>query len=277
MAWIAPRTFVAGAVLTAGHLNEGRDNFLALSQHQHTGAAGDGDDILDGIDYIDYGDATAPAAPGAAETRVYSTSGLLRYRSGAAGADTNLDTPIGHDTEANKPAAARQGAGYKASDTGIFQRDTGSAWENLGALYLAVRKAADETVNNSTTLQNDDDLLFAVAANANYHARLIIRQNSSTVADFKFQFTVPAGASIDGVSFNAGVPTSSPEGEYQRFDESQVVTVPCNGTNDLMVIDLIIVVAGTAGNVQFQWAQNTAEVSDTKVLEHSLILYRRIE
>lgn len=43
MAWTAPRTWVAGEILTAGNMNTHvRDNLNALSTHRHTGSAGDG-------------------------------------------------------------------------------------------------------------------------------------------------------------------------------------------------------------------------------------------
>ena len=43
MAWVAPRTWVSGNVLTAAQLNvDVRDNENALSLHTHTGVAGDG-------------------------------------------------------------------------------------------------------------------------------------------------------------------------------------------------------------------------------------------
>ncbi len=47
MAWTAPKTWDE-TVVTAAMLNEQlRDNFLALDQHQHTGASGDGGNALD--------------------------------------------------------------------------------------------------------------------------------------------------------------------------------------------------------------------------------------
>lgn len=47
MAWTAPKTWDE-TVITAAMLNEHiRDNFLALDQHTHTGAAGDGFSNLD--------------------------------------------------------------------------------------------------------------------------------------------------------------------------------------------------------------------------------------
>mgnify|MGYP001592239233 CR=1 FL=1 len=43
MAWTAPRTWVTSELVTAAIMNTHiRDNLLALSTHEHTGAAGAG-------------------------------------------------------------------------------------------------------------------------------------------------------------------------------------------------------------------------------------------
>ena len=57
MAWTAPRRWVTGEQVTAALLNTHvRDNLLALSIHTHTGAAGDGDDVLTGLDTLTFDD-----------------------------------------------------------------------------------------------------------------------------------------------------------------------------------------------------------------------------
>ena len=91
MAWTAPRTWVLGEVVTEIQFNaEIRDNFLAVDQHGHSGAAGDGGTSLGSLVKETFTDAAAPAAPGAGKTVVYAVSGRPRYRAGAAGADTQL-------------------------------------------------------------------------------------------------------------------------------------------------------------------------------------------
>lgn len=89
MAWIAPRTYAVGETVTAAILNiDQRDNLLALSAHGHSGAAGDGGTTLGDLVKETFADAAAPSAPGASKTVIYTTSGRLRYRAGAAGVDT---------------------------------------------------------------------------------------------------------------------------------------------------------------------------------------------
>ena len=52
-----------------------------------------------------------------------------------------------------------------------------------------IRKSADETVNNSTTLQDDDELLFPIAANEVWYFEFFLLIQSSAdmeVADWKW-------------------------------------------------------------------------------------------
>ena len=138
-AWVAPRTWVAGAILTAAQMNvDVRDNQLALTQHQHTGIAGDGDDQLSGIDDIIFDDLAAPAAPGASTTRLYAVSGSPHYRSGDAGGDTTLVTPMLSDTLANRPAFGEAGRTYHESNTRKVDLDNGSSWATIIDVDAAV-------------------------------------------------------------------------------------------------------------------------------------------
>ena len=96
MAWTAPRTWVDDEIVTASLLNTHiRDNELALDQHGHDGTSGDGSTTLGNLVKETLTDASAPAAPGAGLTAIYTVSGKPHYRAGAAGADNEL-SEVGH-------------------------------------------------------------------------------------------------------------------------------------------------------------------------------------
>jgi hypothetical protein len=67
--------------------------------------------------------------------------------------------------------------------------------DHRGAADTA-RKTANETVNNSSVLQNDDVLLVPVEANVVYLAHLHMLYLSQVAAAFKYGFTFPAGATL---------------------------------------------------------------------------------
>src|SRR5262245_10037005 len=72
----------------------------------------------------------------------------------------------------------------------------------LGPIYRKM-KAADETVNNSSVLQNDDDFLFSVLANEKYAVQLVLNVNSGATPDWKANWTKPAGATTtNAYSYN---------------------------------------------------------------------------
>lgn len=128
-----------------------------------------------------------------------------------------------------------------------------------------VRKASDETVNNSTTYQNDDALLLAVLANTTWVIEFELLVNTSAVADFKAQLTGPAGSTIYGnnVVLNA-------TGNFAEV-EGAAVTMAGTGAVKLQHLKFLVIVGSTAGNLQLQWAQNTLEATDTKVLADSVL------
>ena len=132
---------------------------------------------------------------------------------------------------------------------------------------LGVRKAADETVSNSAALQNDDELLAAVAASTKYQFTAYLRCSGDGTYDIKFSWTVPAGATVLWSALGYG--TAGVFGFYPSTDADPVPM----GTNGATVVTVLfvgtVVVAGTAGNLQLQWAQNSAFATDTKVLANS--------
>lgn len=149
---------------------------------------------------------------------------------------------------------------------------TGSGGSSSGAGAVGVtKKTADETVNNSAALQNDDHLSFAVLANKVYtlRVRLIITNTSGTTGTIKFAFTVPAGAVVQFSEEGGGNPklwtavtTGAPF--------SQTALTPAGVYLNYVAH---IIVAGTAGTAQFQWAQNAAAVYDLVMKQGTTIEY----
>ena len=129
-------------------------------------------------------------------------------------------------------------------------------------------KAADETVNNSDTLQDDDDLLFPVGASQTWAFTLWLYVTSGTTPDLKVAIIVPA----------------STTGGAIVVDEIQTLWIGLGGSGGAVAGQggaRAIVIQGmakitTAGNVKLQWAQNTADASDTKILAGSSLIAWRI-
>jgi hypothetical protein len=128
-------------------------------------------------------------------------------------------------------------------------------------------KVADEIVNTSAALQNDDHLLFAVAASEVWDFQISLFFDSGTTPDIKFAITVPAGATL------LWAPTGQNDGGT-AYEDSVVQTVSGTafsqqgtgvGTIRHCRIAGVVICGATPGNVQLQWAQNTSNGSNTTV------------
>jgi hypothetical protein len=212
------------------------------------------------------------------------------WSSGDEGTPDRLNwTMLQADTLGNRPSAHADINGVVYLSTSeippvLYQVQSGS-WVSLSAIGgdEVVRKTADQTVNNSTTLVNDTHLLFAVGANEEWSFLLKVLLDGNGPADFKAFFTLPSGADLQGrASFTT--PAGAVGGDNFGVSAYETTPLPISGPGSptmgngklSLVLHAIVMVAGTAGNVQFQWAQNTADSSDTKVMTDSMIVKRRI-
>lgn len=139
------------------------------------------------------------------------------------------------------------------------------------ALPRLVRKTTDETVNNSATFQNDDHLALTVVANATYIFRHQWVYNSGATPDIKSQFTVPSGTTM-AYWTQASISTHAASG----LTQASTVIYDGDGSDVSVLTVGYITVSSTAGTVQWQWAQNTANASNTIVRQGSLLELVRI-
>lgn len=130
------------------------------------------------------------------------------------------------------------------------------------AMPFHVVKSADESVTGSTSLQNDDHLVFAVGANEIWVAEYFLTLISASVTpDFKLDFSVPSGA-VGGFAFTRRDTASGlTEETAGNFGSPLDMGIDAANTYWPMYVYLYIDTAGTAGNVQLRWAQNTSNAN----------------
>src|SRR5262245_50768918 len=145
---------------------------------------------------------------------------------------------------------------------------------------IAAIKSATESVTSSTTLQNDDELVLALAANSTYEIRSLLKIDGSTAGDIKVGFTGPSGSTpllfLDGL----GIGATDGSGRVQFVIDSfasngSFGTTGVGDTRGLMVHGLVVI-GSTAGNLQLQWAQGTSSAFATRVFANSFMWARRI-
>lgn len=159
--------------------------------------------------------------------------------------------------------------------------------EGSGDSDIYVYKSANEVVNSGgtgTTLQNDDHLLFAMAANSVYVVNItLLMRGPNITADFKFGLSLPASATaLWGPSHGASGHWSG-ENEAvsptQLYDQTETFNFGGAGATEFYggEIKALVTTAGTAGNFQLQWAQRAADAGDSTIYAGSHLHYRLLD
>ena len=127
-------------------------------------------------------------------------------------------------------------------------------------------------MNNSTTFQNDNDLVVPLEANAFYAVDAFLMWTSGTVPDFKMQFIGPLNVVMFLTFSTWSMAAAAPN---QLADTRAVyvqgfVSLPGQGSNPQTQgqwtrITGHVNTLGSAGNFQLQWAQLNLNASDTVV------------
>ncbi len=137
-----------------------------------------------------------------------------------------------------------------------------------------VIKASDETVVSSTTIQDDDELFIGVDSKSKYSFEVNIDLTSSSVPDFKWKFSSPAGTVgsyvVSGARFGGG------QGGLQVGNIDVELNLAILDTGSTVLISGIIETGNTSGTLTFQWAQDTSSAVDTIVKANSFMVVTKI-
>lgn len=144
---------------------------------------------------------------------------------------------------------------------------------------LVAVKTADETVNNSSTLQDDNELFVAVRANNTYIVETGLIYSSGATPLIKVGFDFPSGATFVWTmdSLHNSI-TAATRGDIERFVQSgstQSFGVSGAGTKVDATPSGLLTVGSTGGNFTVQWAQQTANASNTVMYAGSWIKLTR--
>lgn len=160
------------------------------------------------------------------------------------------------------------------------QNGTVSDVSSAGNGDIYVLKAADETLNTNAVAQDDNELIVPVDANSTYMITVMVLYNSPTTADFRYNFSLPAGASGYKATAHAPLATTACSDTSTTTINNSITSADNNvggaGAVCALRITGTVIVAGTAGNVTFQWAQATSDAGTTTVYANSWIAYRKV-
>lgn len=147
-----------------------------------------------------------------------------------------------------------------------------------------VRKTIDESIPSNTTLQDDDALLFAIAASEVWQFEFVVHASSaSDTPDIKFSVTFTGAAGATGTWGHQGIQstaTTTPSvvavSRYVFDASSPSVGGVIAAADTPNRIVGVVVNSTTAGNIILQWAQNSSNATATTVKTGSYLLACRI-
>ncbi len=151
-----------------------------------------------------------------------------------------------------------------------------------GVAHVVKRKAVDESLLNSITLQNDDELFFDIGASEAWEFDLLLWVTGGTAGDLKLALTWPTGATArwaaQGLATNATA-NAAPLWTTSVTTSGGTAAVGLLGTGTYVpvVVRGVIVASTTAGRVQLQWGQNALDATNaTNVRALSTLRAHRI-
>lgn len=157
---------------------------------------------------------------------------------------------------------------------------TAADLNEYGVNVKYVRKASDESVTSSITLQDDNELFMAVDANKAYELLMVATFVGATAGDMKWSLTGPAGTTLCTAS--TGIQTAG-TGSGDDLTEAYNQALPITQTygalpaqKTAVYLHGLVIVAGTPGNILLQWAQGTSSATPTTVHAGSFIIMRRV-
>lgn len=152
---------------------------------------------------------------------------------------------------------------------------------NVGAVYqpdiLNVGNVvdADQTVNNSTTLVTVPQFTLPIGANERIILRYNVQFTTGATADFKYFVDAPASPTLFRQAALSIDPAGAVAGGAILTAESNTASVVSTSAGGgLLLLEVIVANGSTAGNITFQFAQNTLEATNTQVRQGSYLEYR---
>lgn len=163
--------------------------------------------------------------------------------------------------------------------------NNGTNWvsaHSAGLYTNAFRTTDAAAINNSTVLVSDGVLLSPLPTAGRFQFSFVVFYDGSAAGDFKVAFTWPVGATATwGAQGMATTGAASVgDGQFQALATSGTA-VPFGaggvGTPSLIIIGHgTINMGGTSGNLQMQYAQNTADPTNTIVRAGSRLQVWRV-
>ena len=141
--------------------------------------------------------------------------------------------------------------------------------------HLIARKTSDQAVTSSTVLVDCTSMVLPLLANEVWYYKFFIIYGAGTVGDMKLGWTFPAAGDLQ-----MSGPAASDAGGTLAYYVFSTTTSPTtarsfigNGTASYVTLPFegVFVNGANAGNLTFQFAQNTSDATSTTVKAQSTV------
>jgi hypothetical protein len=144
------------------------------------------------------------------------------------------------------------------------------------------RQQVAQTVNNTTTLTSSTYLTLPVEANKFYVFEATIIYTAATAADFRFALSLPTGSSMRLGTWTSGVTAGSGDFGAAIAHDAITTAFPMGGIgtafNPMTARPTgVITIGANAGSCTVQFAQETANASDTTLNSQSWIRLTEVD
>jgi hypothetical protein len=152
-----------------------------------------------------------------------------------------------------------------------------AVWTGVTGGTYSLRKEANQTVNNSAALQDDDELLFAVAANEEWIFHFYLFVSGPEAGDINVHVTGPSGSTVRYAvtAPTSGITTGITAQSWMKLAHPNATAAGTSGIDDqASIIEVwgLVRNGATAGDCTLQWAQAAATLGDTIVYADSWLL-----
>lgn len=180
------------------------------------------------------------------------------------------------DRTARRPASFENELSALASEDRVEVNNSAS-WVSLfqRSFYVSARMSADQALTvSSTTLQNITALVAALPTGGTFGFRASLFFDGPTTGDIKFAFTWPAGVTNGRWSIIGPATTVASNIGDGVFGPIQIASGSATGlgtsgtgitSGSMAIVEGELTMGGTAGNLQLQAAQATADAGTTTV------------
>jgi hypothetical protein len=157
-----------------------------------------------------------------------------------------------------------------AADGQYLKRASG-VWvpASVPAGPTVVLKTADESRTSTVTVTNDNHFFFSALANTKYLVKLYLFHSGPSAANIKFRWGIPAG-----VTGNHSIPQEPGGSTGGGLATELFITTNTSGIPRSHLVLAYISVGGTAGTINFRWAQNASNGTACNILTGSIMEYQ---